>query len=685
MPSPASQQQIERLHEVLQDLPSAAPDQALQALGRLLAWLRPARPDQVSVALQRLIELTHLLEASQDLRQGLRNLLLELLASKQPLRLLSDTGIYRHEGFFSGLQRRLTQRLLPEIIDHESLRGVLRELFHRPGDYLWVCGLPDSAWVSLLDVLEIPSSSSQASEHHAPLFEALQVVSYRIAAMSLEAEFVRIYPDIERYESPFLRQNAELLTLLESRQPSASGDQMPPVDDKQLLVLLDQCQQVLIKVRKLAGQVGTSIGLTQLLLRLKQSIRRLHLLLELLEDRPAHELNTDRVRLFQALVRAENRRLSLSEFCSRNLELLARRITGNAGKAGEAYITHGRRQYFGLFRAAIGAGLLVAIMAFTKLAVAPEQALPGKALLYSGIYVSGFVLMSIFHFALATKQPAMTASTLASSLQADRAPQRLANLGELMIRTFRSQFIALAGNFAMAIPLPLLLLLAHAALGYGAYLDQDKAEALIAQVDPLAWKTWLWGAITGLWLFLCGLISGYYDNRAVYDRIPQRIGQLRRLRRVLGPERTARFITWLENHFGAIVGSVAFGLLLACTGIVGKLIGLPIDTLHVTFSTANTVFALFTVPEQISAGFLVQIIAGIFLIGALNLGVSFGLALWVALRSQQARIGGAGELMAYLLRRLLARPQDFLWPPQDETSSESGLAEPADHPGPNAN
>ena len=44
-------------------------------------------------------------------------------------------------------------------------------------------------------------------------------------------------------------------------------------------------------------------------------------------------------------------------------------------------------------------------------------------------------------------------------------------------------------------------------------------------------------AIAGFFLFLSGLIAGYYDNKALYTRMGQRVRQLRRLRSLLGTQR----------------------------------------------------------------------------------------------------------------------------------------------------
>ena len=64
------------------------------------------------------------------------------------------------------------------------------------------------------------------------------------------------------------------------------------------------------------------------------------------------------------------------------------------------------------------------------------------------------------------------------------------------------------------------------------------------------------------------------------------------------------------------------------------------------------------------------------LIGATNLAVSFGLALWTAMRSRQRRMSDLRPLPGMLLRRLLARPRDFVWPPAEVMTNETKTAPP---------
>ncbi|MGV2482194.1 UNVERIFIED_CONTAM: site-specific recombinase, partial [Salmonella enterica subsp. enterica serovar Weltevreden] len=65
---------------------------------------------------------------------------------------------------------------------------------------------------------------------------------------------------------------------------------------------------------------------------------------------------------------------------------------------------------------------------------------------------------------------------------------------------------------------------------------------------------------------------------------------------------------------------------------------------------------------------------GVLAIGIVNLTVSFGLALYVALRAQRVAFADTRRLLGKLLRRFLRGPQDFFWPPRDRPAPESMTA-----------
>ena len=166
--------------------------------------------------------------------------------------------------------------------------------------------------------------------------------------------------------------------------------------------------------------------------------------------------------------------------------------------------------------------------------------------------------------------------------------------------------------------------------------------------------------MAGVCLFLAGLISGYSDNKALYTRWAQRIAQLRGLRWLLGPARLQRFGAYMETNLGGLMGNFCFGIMLGVMPLLGFLLGLPLDIRHVTFSSANFATAMVGLDYHVSWQLVVTSVAGFLAIGVVNLMVSFGLALWVALRSRQVRFTHGWRLTKALVKRFFQGPVTFL-------------------------
>jgi site-specific recombinase len=191
----------------------------------------------------------------------------------------------------------------------------------------------------------------------------------------------------------------------------------------------------------------------------------------------------------------------------------------------------------------------------------------------------------------------------------------------------------------------------------------EKAAHLLHDLHPWHSLALLHAAIAGVYLFLSGLISGYYDNQALYHRIPQRLRRVKWLRALLGEERLGRFAAYVEQNLGALAGNFLFGCMLGFTPVIGELLGLPLDIRHVAFASANFAYGLVGLQFAVPPSVVIVSIAGVLLIGLTNLVVSFSLALRVALRSRGITPEQTEGLWGRVLRRFLARPRDFLWPP----------------------
>ena len=104
--------------------------------------------------------------------------------------------------------------------------------------------------------------------------------------------------------------------------------------------------------------------------------------------------------------------------------------------------------------------------------------------------------------------------------------------------------------------------------------------------------------------------------------------------------------------------------MLGLVPVFASFLALPLDVRHVTLSTGQIMAALGTLgwPALHDPAFWWSVVA-IPVTGLLNVGVSFSLALRVAIRSRGVKVQDRGRLWRAMGRRLLTQPGSFLWPP----------------------
>jgi site-specific recombinase len=344
------------------------------------------------------------------------------------------------------------------------------------------------------------------------------------------------------------------------------------------------------------------------------------------------------------------------------VSLLARNVTDHAARHGEHYIAQDRLQWLHMARAAAGGGVVIACMALVKLQLALLHLPPLTAGVVYGLnYGLGFVLIHMLGFVVATKQPAMTAAAIASTLE-DTPTKRLDRLADLAQNTVRTQFVAVLGNVGLAFPLACLIALGWAALFGAPVAPPEKLHKMLAEVHPLASGALFFAAIAGVGLFLSGLVAGYFDNQARYLELGARVARSPRFA-WLGGERAQRLGDYVDAHYGAILGNLFFGMYLGLVGAVGVLTGLPVDIRHVAFSSANVGTALAALGWQDVRPVLPWALAGVVGIAVVNLAVSFALALYVAVKSRQLGFAQLWQLAGAMAVRFARSPMSFFRAP----------------------
>jgi site-specific recombinase len=192
--------------------------------------------------------------------------------------------------------------------------------------------------------------------------------------------------------------------------------------------------------------------------------------------------------------------------------------------------------------------------------------------------------------------------------------------------------------------------------------DAAKAAMTIDSLSILG-PSALFAAFTGVLLWFSSVLAGWVDNWFAYRRLGPAIGSHRRLVYVFGPSKMQRVAAFLEHEIAGLTANISLGFMLGSLPVVFAFFGLPIEVRHVTLSTGQLAASVVVLGwSAVATQAFLLAIAGIALIGALNVGVSFALALNVAIRARGTLGVERRAVYGAILRRMAKQPGSFLFP-----------------------
>ena len=647
----------------------------------LVNQIRPSDSKNIDEIEQKFQQFIQILLLTPHAAITLQSFLLRLINQYKQTSLFADTGILSLDGFWNQLAQRVGAHFLPLIHDETQLQELVRRVFHQPNDQYWLDQISEKNWQQLFQLLnQGHGNQKEKLKIKSELIKAITVISYRISGIGLYPEFINAQPELTEYESPFLEQNREIIEFIQHyKKLHQNRDEfavIAPPDASQALVMIDQCREVVLKIRRATKRIGVSISLTYLLSLLEQCLDRVELLLQIIVEEDElryHAIGSLLTDISQAIYNERSVRALLAN----NSELIALQVTENASKTGEHYVSTDKKSFWSMYRSAAGAGVIIAIMATLKtLASRVVMAPIMQAFVYSMNYAFGFMLIHIVHCTVATKQPAMTAAALASTVQHRKGSKtaQIAELAALIINIIRTQFIAIIGNISIAIPTAALIAWLWQTGLHEPLMNHVKAAKTLHDLNPFTSLAIPHAAIAGVCLFLSGLIAGYFDNMAVYRKVGPRLKAHQKLKLYIGQERLNKLAEYVERNLGALAGNFIFGIMLGSMGTLGFILGLPLDIRHIAFASANFIQGLMNINDSPDIGLIIVSFLGVLLIGLTNLFVSFTLTIIVALRARRVRFEQWKPLAKLVLTHFLTRPSDFFWPPKsplvvDETTN----------------
>ncbi len=463
----------------------------------------------------------------------------------------------------------------------------------------------------------------------------------------------RRFADSSALDSPFGRLVAAVEAFLAARDETSRSE---------LDHVVDESLALLATLHAKLTETGVSVDLFYLSERTRAQLVRVQRVARWMSgEDPLHIL-----REAMNAVRRDAQSRGVGALWRENMRLLSRRIAERNAETGAHYIAGTRAQYRHMLAISAGGGALMAIAVYLKFAITAAHMPPFWEGLFASLNYAGvFVLIALAHFTVATKQPAMTAPALAARMRDLERPGQVEALVSESAALVRSQVASVFGNLMAVMPAVLAVaLLWWLVLGEGPLSDAKAREVL--RSHSILGPSFLFAAYTGVLLWLSGLFAGWADNAFTVRQLHAAIATNARRVHHLGADGARERADWWRDNIAGLAGNIGLGVLLGLTPLVFAFFGLPIEVRHVTLSTGQAAVAAFSLGlDALKTAPFWMAVAGIVVIGALNVGVSFGLALRVAMRAVDISPTNRAKVYRAIRGRLVSHPGEFLWPPLD--------------------
>ncbi|WP_175671064.1 site-specific recombinase [Burkholderia ambifaria] len=617
----------------------------------------------------RLRYLFHVLDRNPVWKSHAARILRGILRECDGISLLCDAGMPVHSGFFGALFERIDSSLIPPAPNRRELTALFTLMFPAPEDAQWIDALPDDLLARLADLNAYDVTDE---ERHEPgsfsrdLLAALHNLTCQISSTGLSQTVrSRLSDDDARKPletQPFYRLTRAMLAVETAHATVEDGGDPSKLlhEVNYLRVLLDECRTAVDDVFSHLYRNGVSVDIVFQVERMRMRILRAE---TLLNAWMARDDLRGMARLTAELVDANQNSQSVSHLVRSNFSLFARKLVETNADTGEHYISRGRAEYLKMLRMAAGGGLVTVATVCVKFAITGAHLQSMLEGLLAGInYAASFMLMHFLHFTLATKQPAMTAPTLARELDETGHDEGVKAFVASVIALIRTQAAAISGNVLVVLPVCLLVQLFAGHLLHGNLISPEKAHSTLHSFSLLG-PTPFYAALTGVLLWSSSLLAGWADNWFVLHRVGDALTYNRRLRLTLGASGAAKLAHFCRSNVAGVVANVGLGLMLGLVPAIVTVFLFPFEVRHVTLSAGSIGIALGVLgKDALSTPELWWACAGVLSMAILNVLVSFALAFTMAVRSRSLRRAKVRALVGAIARTVLSKPSALFWP-----------------------
>ena len=613
------------------------------------------------------------LKNNEEIKNNFRDYLFILFSNKSFAKALTDANILSENAFFPELKKRISYKFLPPVEDENTISYIISKvLFNPKSDSNYIKNIKPENGSEFFKLMEIENISTLPKVKKELLISA-NILALRSVGNALEAGIAKMVPEYKNFDNPFVALQSELDSLIgRFKEDENLQINSKDVDYKQIKIYLQQCLDFVDKAFKNASKFGISSKINQSLLKIRQQLRRIQDIIPILVVDNEEDVLINSKNLVSNTLKYNSHRNNVRELIDDSTRLISHLITSHTAETGTHYIATSSKEYLKMFWKASGGGIIVGFLCIFKMMMSYSHGSEfSHAVLYSLNYAFGFIIIYLLGFTLATKQPAMTAATMAKVLSDESSSEKnYKEFANLVAKLSRTQFIAFVGNVLWSFPVALAII-----YGMDWFLEKNfavaKADKLLKDLNPIESKAILHACIAGFFLFISGIISGNISNSSIFNQVPERISQSPFLNQVIGAKNSKRLSDFYTKHWAGIISNFWFGIFLGVIAPLGVFLGLDLDIRHITFSAGNFALALYGKGFDIDTYTFVISLVTIFLIGAFNFIVSFGLSMLLAFRSRKVNFGELTIIYKSILKYFIKNPLRFFIPLKSELDGAS--------------
>ena len=613
------------------------------------------------------------LKNNKEIKNNFRDYLFILFSNKSFAKALTDANILSENAFFPELKKRISYKFLPPVEDENTISYIISKVLFNPksdSDYIKNIKPEDgSEFFKLMEIEKISTLPKVKKE----LLISANILALRSVGNALEAGITKMVPEYKNFDNPFVALQSELDSLIgRFKKDKDLQIDSKDIDYKQIKIYLQQCLDFVDKAFKNACKFGISSKINQSLLKIRQQLRRIQDIIPILVVDNEEDVLTNSKNLVSNTLKYNSHRNNVRELIDDSTRLISHLITSHTAETGTHYIATSPKEYLKMFWKASGGGIIVGFLCIFKMMMSYSHGSEfSHAVLYSLNYAFGFIIIYLLGFTLATKQPAMTAATMAKVLSDESSSEKnYKEFANLVAKLSRTQFIAFVGNVLWSFPVALAII-----YGMDWFLEKNfavaKADKLLKDLNPIESKAILHACIAGFFLFISGIISGNISNSSIFNQIPERISQSPFLNQVIGAKNSKKLSDFYTKHWAGIISNFWFGIFLGVIAPLGVFLGLDLDIRHITFSAGNFALALYGKGFDIDTYTFTISLVTIFLIGAFNFIVIFGLSMLLAFRSRKVNFGELTIIYKTILKYFIKNPLRFFIPLKSELDEAS--------------